>query len=118
MDAPGIASTVWPPYKRLIFRFLLLYFVLYCFPFPLDAFGFLDPVASPYFNLIDRLIPLVGKKWFHLTAHVAFPTFDKVDDSNYGLVFMYFILILSVLGTVIGVLSIEGQKIMKDYFNG
>ncbi len=101
MDAPGIASTVWPPHKRLIFRFLFLYFALYCFPFPLDAFEFLDPVAGPYFNLLDRLIPLVGKKWFHLTAHVAFPTFDKVDDSFYGLVFMYFILIVSALGTVI-----------------
>jgi len=101
MDAPGIASTVWPPHKRLIFRFVFLYFVLYCFPFPLDAFEFLDPVASPYYNLIDRLIPLVGKKWFHLTAHVTFPTFDKVDDSVYGLVFIYFILILSALGTVI-----------------
>jgi hypothetical protein len=101
MDAPGIGATVWPPHKRLIFRFLLLYFVLYCFPFPLDAFEFLNPVASPYYNLIDWLIPLIGKKWFHLTAHVAFPTFDKVDDSFYGLVFMYFILILSAFGTVI-----------------
>jgi len=101
MDAPGIVSIVWPPHIRLIFRFLFLYFVLYCFPFPLDAFEFLDRVASPYFNILDRLILLVGKKWFHLTAHVAFPTFDKVDDSYYGLVFMYFILILSALGTVI-----------------
>jgi hypothetical protein len=101
MDTPGIAATVWSPHKRLIFRFLFLYFVLYCFPFPLDAFEFLDPVAKPYYNLIDWLIPLVGKKWFHLTAHVSFPTFDKVDDSYYGLVFMYFILILSALGTVI-----------------
>jgi hypothetical protein len=98
MDA---SMTVWPAYKRLIFRFIFLYFVLYCFPFPLDAFEFLGPVASPYYNLIDRLIPLVGKKWFHLTAHVAFPTFDKVDDSFYGLVFMYLILILSALGTLI-----------------
>ena len=98
MDAP---TTVWPLYKRFIFRFLFLYFVLYCFPFPLDAFQFLDPVASPYYSFIDWLIPLVGKKWFHLTAHVSFPTFDKVDDSFYGLVFMYLILILSALGTVI-----------------
>jgi hypothetical protein len=100
MNAPANAATVWPPHKRLIFRFLFLYFVLYCFPFPLDAFHFLDPVASPYYNLLDRLIIFVGKKWFHLTAHVAFPTFDKVDDSFYGLVYMYFILILSALGTV------------------
>jgi len=98
MDAPTI---VWPLHTRLIFRFLFLYFVLYCFPFPLDAFQFLNPVANPYYSFIDWLIPFVGKKWFHLTAHVAFPTFDKVDDSFYGLVFMYLILILSALGTVI-----------------
>jgi uncharacterized membrane protein YphA (DoxX/SURF4 family) len=111
MNAPGNAATVWPPHKRLIFRFVFLYFVLYCFPFPLDAFQFLDPVASPYYNLLDRLILLVGKKWFHLTAHVAFPTFDKVDDSFYGLVFIYFILILSALGTVIW--SVVDRKAKK-----
>jgi hypothetical protein len=101
MDTHGIHTTVWPANTRVIFRFVFLYFALYCFPFPLDAFEFLDRVASPYYNLLDRLIPLVGKKWFHLTAHVAFPTFDKLDDSTYGLVFMYFVLLLSALGTVI-----------------
>src|SRR5690349_6425326 len=101
MEAPGISATAWPAYDRFIFRFVFLYFVLYCFPFPLDAFDFLARVVSPYYNLLDQLIPLVGKKWFGLTAHVAFPTFDKVDDSFYGLVFMYLVLIVSAVGTVL-----------------
>jgi len=101
MEPPGITAIVWPSYKRFIFRFVFLYFVLYCFPFPLDAFDFLAKVASPYYNLLDRLIPMAGKKLFHLTAHVAFPTFDKVDDSFYGLVFMYLVLIISALGATI-----------------
>ena len=96
MDLPPTNSTAWNPSKKFLFRFLFLYFFLYCFPFPLDAFDFLAPVAKPYYNFIDWLIPIIGKKYFHLTAHIAFPGFDKVDDSYYGLVFMYLILIVSL----------------------
>jgi hypothetical protein len=42
----------------------------------------------------------VGEKCFHLHAHVAFPTFDKLDDSFYGLVFTYLTLIISATGAL------------------
>jgi hypothetical protein len=100
MDTPANNNFIWDPSKKLLFRFLFIYFFLYCFPFPLDAFDFLAPVAKPYYNFIDWLIPTIGKNWFHLHAHVAFPTFDKVDDSFYGLVFIYFTLILSAIGAL------------------
>ena len=90
-------ETDWGFGKKCLFRFLFVYFSLYCFPFPLDAFQFLDPVAKPYYNFLDWLIPSVGEKWFHLRGHVAFPTFDKVDDSYYGLVFIYLNLIISLV---------------------
>lgn len=97
---PG-TNTIWNPAKKILFRFLFSYFFLYCFPFPIDSFDFLRPVAQPYYNLVDRLIPVISQNWFHLKAHVAFPGFDKVDDSYYGLVFMYFILLLSFVATLL-----------------
>ena len=96
MDLSIATKTNWSFARKFFFRFFFLYFFIYCFPFPLDAFQFLDPVAQPYYNLLDRLIIAIGDKWFHLHAHVAFPTFDKVDDSYYGLVFIYFNLLISL----------------------
>ena len=96
MDLSIATKTDWNFARKFFFRFFFLYFFIYCFPFPLDAFQFLDRVAQPYYNLLDRLIIAIGDKWFHLHAHVAFPTFDKVDDSYYGLVFIYFNLLISL----------------------
>ena len=96
MDLSIATKTNWSFARKFFFRFFFTYFFIYCFPFPLDAFQLLDRVAQPYYNLLDRLIIAIGDKWFHLHAHVAFPTFDKVDDSYYGLVFIYFNLLISL----------------------
>ena len=90
-------SNKWNSFKKFLFRFFFIYFFLYCFPFPFDGFDFLAPVAKPYYNLLDWLIQGAAVKLFHLHAQVAFPTFDKVDDSFYGLVFMYLNFIVSLL---------------------
>ena len=101
MDELVTNQVKWHPVKKILFRFLFVYLFIYCFPFPVDAFKFLDPVAQPYYNLLDRLMIYVGNKWFHLSPQVAFPTFDKLDDSYYGLVFIFFNLIISSFITII-----------------
>ncbi|HEY1871173.1 MAG TPA: hypothetical protein VGG71_08950, partial [Chitinophagaceae bacterium] len=101
MDQPGNSNIIWKPAKKILFRFFFSYFFLYCFPFPIDGFDFLTPIAQPYYNFVDWLIPLISQNWFHLKAHVAFPGFDKVDDSYYGLVFMYLILLISFAATLL-----------------
>jgi hypothetical protein len=103
--------------RKFFFRFFFTYFFIYCFPFPLDAFQFLDRVAQPYYNLLDRLIIAIGDKWFHLHAHVAFPTFDKVDDSYYGLVFIYFNLLISLTVAIIWSLVDRRRKNYEKLFS-
>jgi hypothetical protein len=101
MNSLTAPKASWHPIKKFLFRFFFLYFFLYCFPFPFDGFDFTTPIARPYYNFIDWLVPGVGEKLFHIHAEVAFPLFDKVDDSGYGLVFLYMNIILSATGTVI-----------------
>lgn len=93
-------SAFWHPLKKLLFRFAFLYFVIYCFPFPLDAFELTKPLAQPFYSLLDFLIPRIGEKWFHIRASPAFPMFDKFDDSGYGLVFLYINIIVSAVGAI------------------
>jgi hypothetical protein len=95
MNSLDRTNASWHPAEKIFFRFLFIYLFFYCFPFPLDSFDFIKPVARPYFNFFDWLVPAIGSKWFHLHAKPEFDMFDKFDDSNYGLVFIYLNLIIS-----------------------
>src|SRR6185436_15807861 len=94
------SNSSWHPAKRVLFRFCFLYFVIYCFPFPLDAFEFTKPLEQPFYAFLDWLIPIVANI-FRLHAVPAFPMFDKFDDSNYGLTFSYLNLIISATAAVV-----------------
>jgi hypothetical protein len=82
--------------QRFVFRFVCVYLVFYCFPFPLDSFQFTEPIVHPYYATLDYLMAQAGKFVFHMPVTVSFPGFDKVDDSGYGLVFLYSNLALSI----------------------
>src|SRR5438552_17821407 len=101
MDPLTVVNTQWSPVKKFVFRFCFMYFLIYCFPFPLDAFEFTKPAAQPFYNLLDWFVPQIADKWFHLHAVVSFPMFDKLDDSNYGLAFLYLNIILSSIAALI-----------------
>ena len=94
---PLNTATTWHPARKFLFRFFFTYFFLYCFPFPLDAFDFTTPVVRPYYNFLDWLVSRVGENLFHIHAEPAYPMFDKVDDSGYGLVFLYMNLLISTV---------------------
>ena len=100
MESLSFTNTSWHPAKKILFRFCLVYFFIYCFPFPLDAFEFTKPVVEPFYKFLDWFIISIAGKWFHLHAVASFPMFDKVDDSYYGLTFLYFDLIISLVATI------------------
>lgn len=101
MDSLTAGNVSWHPAKKILFRFCLVYFFLYCFPFPVDAYEFTKPVVQPLYDLLDRAIPYIAGKWFNLHATPAFPMFDKMDDSNYGLTFLYLNIIISSIAAII-----------------
>jgi hypothetical protein len=101
MDSLATATGSWHPVKKLVFRFCFAYFFIYCFPFPLDAFEFTKPIAKPFYNFLDWLVPAVANKWFGRHAVVSFSMFDKVDDSNYGLIFLYLNIIISSVVAIV-----------------
>ena len=82
--------------RNFFSRFFLLYIVIYCFPFPLESL-----IGGPYFALLDNIIAKIGNSIFHIPAHSAFPGFDKVDDSYYGVTFMLTDLFLSLTGALV-----------------
>ena len=89
MESLSATRDLWSPVKKFLFRFFFVYFFVYSFPFPFDSFDFTKPIAQPLYNFWDWLVLHVGEKWYHIRTSTAFPMFDKMDDSGYGLVFTF-----------------------------
>jgi len=101
MATISITNASWHLTKKILFRFVFVYLIFYCFPFPLDSFDFTKPIARPYYNFFDWLISAISNKWFHIRAEPQFDMFDKFDDSNYGLAFIYLNLVISGVVTIV-----------------
>ena len=110
MEFLSATTGQWSPVKKILFRFFFVYFFLYCFPFPVDSFEFTKPVAQPVYNFWDWLVLGVSYKWFHIRATTAFPMFDKMDDSGYGVVFILLNLLFSGITTIWWSLADQRRK--------
>src|SRR5262245_703096 len=67
------SDTTWPLAKRVAFRFLAVYFVLYAFPFPLDML----PGTSSYFGSMTQ-----QGAWTSVTPWIAEHVFRISEPIN------------------------------------
>jgi hypothetical protein len=89
----------WSPAKRILFRFLCSYFVLYLAPFPLDAIpGLGEIVAPPYASLWNAIVTWVGKHLFGIAITVL-P--NGSGDTTYNYVQVLCFLVLAVTATAV-----------------
>jgi uncharacterized membrane protein YphA (DoxX/SURF4 family) len=95
------STNSWSIIQRAAFRFFFLYFLFYCFPFPFDSIILLKPIVQSYFNLLDFIVTSTGTHLLHVPVQVAFPGFDKVDDSYYGVTFLFIALSIALFGALI-----------------
>ena len=56
MEQLTSAATKWTFTQKVFFRFFFVYFILYCFPFPLDAIEFTQPITKPFYDLLEWFI--------------------------------------------------------------
>jgi hypothetical protein len=78
----------WQPVNRILFRFIFAYFVLYNFPFPLNALPYVAEWTAPYYELWNRAIPWIGKQLFHLKI-TDFPNGSGDTTFNYVQIFVF-----------------------------
>ena len=96
MEPLTTTANKWTFIQRIFFFFFFVYFVLFCFPFPFDSFEFSMPVAKPFHNFKNWLIPNVGKYFFGIKT-----PFEEASEITYWLVHMFSIFLLSLLITAI-----------------
>ena len=68
------AGSAWTLPQRILFRFFFIYFVLFCFPFPLVSFELTQPITYPYMMSMVKLVPKVGMVLFDM----------KIENAIYG----------------------------------
>jgi len=85
----------WSPVRRIVFRFVFSYLVLYNFPFPLDTIPWLGAILTqPYKDLWNALVPWVGRHLFHVNITVR-PNGSGDTTYNYVQVFCYLVIALA-----------------------
>jgi hypothetical protein len=83
-DAPE-----WGPVKRMLFRFVFVYFVLLIFPFPLSVIPGVQAIVQPYQSFWDAIIPSIGARLFDVEITDVMPNGSGDRTYDYVLVFCF-----------------------------
>jgi hypothetical protein len=84
----------WGPVKRILFRCVFVYLVLYTFPFPLNVIPVYGPILEqPYTDFWDKAVPWVGERVFGVEV-LHRPLGSGDTTYNYVQIFCYLVLTL------------------------
>jgi hypothetical protein len=90
------SSKQWTLPQKILFRFFFVYFVLYCFPFPVVSFQFTQPITYPYMTFMEWLAPKVGMLFFNWKIENSRFAF-RLADSGFGIIYLFINLVLALL---------------------
>ncbi|MEL6654559.1 MAG: hypothetical protein AAFQ87_27540, partial [Bacteroidota bacterium] len=94
-----LKSSFWPFWQRLIFRFGLIYILLYSLPFPIDQLPMMDWLGAVTKAFWEPIVNLIAVNILDLE-----PLIDQQGgsgDTSYNYVHLLALLTLSILGTLI-----------------
>ena len=87
----------WTFTQKIFFRFFFVYFVLYCFPFPLNMIEWTYPLTKPIYQFQNWWVELSGKYLFHIPVRIYGHIYQRTGDVGYGFVFMFTIALIALV---------------------
>ena len=90
----------WHLAKRIAFRFVFAYFVIYTFPFPVDSLPFTGALVQKYNNFWQAIVPWVGKHLLRLSSDITVFT-NGSGDTTFNYVQVLSFLTLAALATAV-----------------
>jgi len=93
-------ATRWGLLKRIGFRFVFSYFVLYAFPFPLGSLPWTEKARELYDALVQPMVLWVGPSILGIDGPIA-TEFNGSGDRTYYYVLLFCQLVLAIAATVI-----------------
>jgi hypothetical protein len=91
-------APAWSPLKRLLFRFVFAYLVLYNLPFPLDELPGLEVIERWYQKLWNLIVPWTGSHVFRADTSVL-P--NGSGDTTYNYVQIFCFLVIAMVATAV-----------------
>ena len=88
----------WHPFTRTGFRFAFVYLLLYCLPFPLTAFPYVDKVGEWYNLIWGWIVPPLGRAVFNIEVAAAF---NGSGDRAYDFILAACMLLISLVVAII-----------------
>src|SRR6187399_2272451 len=99
MQPPLAAGSSWTFPQKILFRFFFVYFILYCFPFPIVSFQSTQPITYPYMTFMEWIVPKVGRLFFNWEIENSRFAF-RLADSAFGVVCLFINLVFALLITL------------------
>jgi hypothetical protein len=100
MENDTLAVQAWPWYKKIIFRFICLYFFVYVVFCPNNEVEIVNWIYGPFNNLLHQLVPWFGRAVLHLSYPITTFTGGS-GDTTYDYVLLLIQLLLTILGCII-----------------
>src|SRR4051812_8697858 len=90
----------WTPVSKIVFRFFVVYFILYVLPFPFGHFTGIGSLWQYYNSLWYSFVPWVGKSIIGLSYDITiFP--NGSGDTTYNYIHVLILATISFLACVI-----------------
>lgn len=106
-------SSFWAIWKKVLFRFFFLYFLLFIAPWTwLDSIPGVAYVTQYWYNVETWVVQNFNRYLLHVQAEVA-PVFNGSGDTSFSWAVLYTHLILALIGTMIW--SIIDRKNNNNY---
>lgn len=110
----NLNASYWPLWQRLLFRFGMIYVLLYSLPFPLDQLPFMEWLADATKAVWEPIANLIAVHLLGIEAVVDQQ--GGSGDTTYNYVHLITIMSLSLLGTLIWSLLDRKRKGYKELF--
>lgn len=90
----------WGLLKKISFRYMFVYLILYSFPFPLKYIPYLQYFSEKYEQCWKTLVPWIGKHILHVSYEINV-LFNGSGDTTYHYIQLLCFLILSMAITLV-----------------
>jgi uncharacterized membrane protein YphA (DoxX/SURF4 family) len=100
MDNTSLTVYPWPWDKKIVFRFICLYFLIYVVFCPNNEVAIINTIYQPFNNLLHKLVPWFGRAVLDLSYPITTFT-NGSGDTTYDYVLLLIQLILTCIGCII-----------------
>jgi hypothetical protein len=101
-EAAHAPALTWSPLKRVAFRFVCCYFLLYILPFPINQIPGINRLTAFWGKLWDAIVMWTGANVLHVTI-TARPAGS--GDTTWNYVQLFCFLVTALLGTAVWTLA-------------